>query len=335
MASRSWTDGVYPRLKNDALTSRRDFLETRFNEASQDLKRLFSTSEELSDYLTRLKPRYGELLLDVSRFFGIIYNELTTVKEHLREPIELVAMLSIIERLESFEKGYKPVGDWLRSEECKTFLGELGRKIQNGELSILDVGKELANKYGATYGSANAITDFFCTYFSSKDRKELVRSYHVKTRCITEVFGEMIRQLIPDFRETMPLDQIAKKMNKIVEDAFVPVCYNVCCWVQQGMCAPNVECRVEDESILNENVPKVIRELVYGYRNRFVHKARLPIFAPRREEDARGFHSFVIDSIRREPYIVHTLQLQTLHEAFARAFKSFFDRSMVNSEFHD
>jgi len=304
-------------------------LDTWLKEAYEDYRILFSTREEFVEYLEKLPPAYRELMLDVSRFYGIIYNNLTKLPDsfqYLRDPFELIMMFSIIERLQNVNKGYTPISTWLESNLCKSFLKDLAKKIETRKVDISELGKLLKNKYYGSSGSGNAIADFFSTYFSSEEQKELVRSYRERIPCVTRLLSKHLRQL-PNFQENMSLQQVAKLTKSTVEKEFLPICYNIDCYIDYGMCYPPYKCSLDDQSKLREYVSKVTKRLVIAYRNRFVHEASMITFAEPRIDNSHLFYYSVFDKVRGK-LIEHQLKLELLHKAFQKAFKLFFDNQI-------
>lgn len=319
-------EDIYPKVKDSFLGSRIDILETWQKEAYEDYKNLFSTQEEFIEYLKKLLPTYRELLLGVSRFYGSIYNSLTQLPEslkHLRDPFELIMMFSIIEKLQSVNKTYTSINIWLESKACKSVLKDLAKKIEAEKVNISDVGKELKNKYYESGGSGNAIADFFSTYFSSEEQKKLVRSYHERTPCVERLLSNIIRSL-PNFQENMSPQQVATLTKRTVKEAFLPICYNIDCYIDYGTCHPNYKCILNDQAKLKEYVSRVTKHLVVQYRNRFVHKASIFTFAEPKIDNAHFFHYSVFDKVKGK-FIQHQLKRELLHNAFQKAFKLFFD----------
>ena len=330
-----WTVGMYPNLRDSVFGTRNNFLETRLKEATEDYKTLFDpspTSENLAEYLRKLPVHYRELFLDVSRFFGIIYNETNTLPEHIRPSIVLTMMFSIIERLQQAENRYVDLGDWLRSSESRSQLAHFIIEGQTDAERIFNGAGKLLEKYYQTYGSVSAITDFYNMHFTKKDRQELVRTYLVQMQYVSGIFYRKLQVLAPDLlKNPADVQNASKVLNRSLEDGFLPLCYDIRCYIEYGSCWPDLGCRLDDDLVLKENLTKVVKQFVYGYRNKFVHDARLVILA---QESQRSFHSEVLDVVKEKP-IVHELNLEQILKGFRLAFKSFFDEKVKrNLEIH-
>jgi len=322
-----WMDGVYPNMKDSRLLTREGHLKRLLKEASRHFSKIYpelTSPESLAKYLERLNPKTRELFLEVSIFINILYNELNAVPPFLKDAVAIVAICSLIEKLQSKRGDYVPLVDWLKSEATAKQLEEL---IQQ-EGAVQRALNVLVDKYNSHYGSREAIVSFFHSHLLNEDKRSLIRSYCRETECIENVFQGSLKAMTPGFRETMTIGEVKAILKDRIEvrKAFLPLCYGSTCYVDYGRCHPNVSCRLGDDRLMQDILRRVVSRLLYAYRNRFVHKARLPILAPELKEDAQTFYSAVFDHIDGK-LVKHTLEREFLLRAFAVSLKRFFDKS--------
>jgi hypothetical protein len=315
-------NNVYPNMK----ASREDFLRIRLGEAFSDYSSVYpevNDPEELSIYLEKLQPNFRELFLDVARFVGILYNELDTIPDHLRDAVSLILMFSIIETLQLATKDYVELSHWLQSKKCSEKLDELWKK----GMDCKQVLKALSAEYFSTYGSIHAVTDFFEDFLSEPDKRKLIQDYRVRKQCLEQVWEGYLKLGLPSYNPAMTIPQVLSFFNPNFGrgiqsgEAFLPECYCTACYVQYGNCWPSIWCRLNDEDVLRNTLTKVTKRLVYAYRNGFVHNSRLTILA--------GGTAHVFDYIE-DRIILHTLNRDFLLEAFRNALVKFFETGKLD-----
>jgi hypothetical protein len=322
-------NGVYANMKDSLFWTRKQYLETRLEEASAHYGKVFpelNKTSQLAEYLAKLDPKVRELVLEVDLFASILYDKLGSVPEYLRDSIAIVIMFSMIETLQLATQKYVMLHDWLQSDEC-------ARKLDDLTIQGLDAGQRmtaLTQVYFSKYGSAHAASEFFENYLSESDKKSLIRTLGIARECIEGMSGDLLRMLVPRFDERMTLQEIKRVLgNRVgeIETAHLPVCYAPVCYIQYGVCWPNSGCRLDhDDDLLRKSLGTVIRELLYAYRNVFVHGSRLPIIFERAESSSEtGRVSRIVFDVLNDKFIVHKLDLKFLLEAFRTALKRFFD----------
>jgi len=328
-------NGVYPNMKDSLFGTRRDYLETRLKEASRHCARIFpelSGSNELAAYLETIDPKARELVLEVDGFVNIMYNELTSIPEYLRDALAIILMFSIVETVQLATMKYVRLSDWLRSEECARKLDDLTEQYTDSKHRL----KALTEAYFSRYGSARAALDFFEKCFPEDDKKSLIRVYRTLRMCLDSVSPNQLKALMPEFDDSeTTITQIEKALRDRVkiDRAYLPVCYVPSCYIQYGKCDPDVRCRLEKEEILLESLRKVVKRLLYAYRNAFVHESRLPTLVPTLVEEnekpsTKRSYSIVYDHLYGR-HIAHSLDLQFLLEAFRISLRQFFDKRRV------
>ncbi|MGA2785671.1 MAG: hypothetical protein ABSF09_13325 [Candidatus Bathyarchaeia archaeon] len=212
---------------------------------------------------------------------------------------------------------------WLQTDECAKKLYEL-TKQHSGSKQIL---KTLVKDYFLKYGSTHAATDYFEEYFSKADKKELIMNYRTKRQCLEKVWESTLRMMLPTFSRSMNVSEVANALgNKVrVSDEFLPNCYCSTCFVDYGNCIPSYGCRLDDDQeILQINLDKVVKRLVYQYRNVFVHDSRIPVFAAK----SSNANANVLDLLG-DKMVLHTLDRGFLLEAFRNSLRKFFETASL------
>ncbi len=324
-----WMNGVYPNLKDSTYGTRENSLNRMLMEAVDDWSQVFpdlNTTDKLGSYLARLEPKMRELFLDVARFVGIIYKELNNIPDHLRDALAIALIFSIIDTLQESRRKYVNLSNWLQESKAAEKLAQL----TDQGLKASEILRCLMDTYFASFGSTQAALDFFDNYLSSDQKRLLIQSYQTERECIIGYFGGTLRTLVPDFRDTMTVNEVknALKDRVNVDKAFLPLCYGVTCYVDGGGCDPSIECHLNDEETLRKTLRKAIDNLLYEYRNAFVHKARLPTLAPKMNEECQFFYAAAFDHLDGH-LIKHTLSLESLLNAFSVSLKSFFDSAQT------
>lgn len=324
--------GVYPEMKDSLFGTRQQYLQTRLEEASKHYAKVFpeiADSSQLAEYLEKLDPRVRELVLEVDNFANILYNELDSIPGYLRDAIAIVMMFSMIETLQLATKKYVMHHDWLQSRECASRLNELtGQGLDADQIM-----KSLIQIYFSTYGSAHAASDFFANYLSQSDKKSLIRTYGTTRECIERMSGGLLRILMPTYNERMTLQEIKQALGdrvRKIEEARLPVCYAPSCYIQYGRCRPESGCRLDnDDDLLRRSLGRVVRDLLYAYRNAFVHSSRFPMIPERAETSSETEHiSRITLDVLNDKFFAHTLDLKFLLQAFRTSLKQFFDTTM-------
>jgi len=320
-------EGIYPNLKDNRFRNRKSTLDMWLKETFDHWRNIYSdisSPDELAKYLEQLQPKERELFIDVSGFVFMLFNELDKIPSHVREAVAIVVMCSIIERLQATRKGYVSLDNWLKKKEAAQELEKaIHTSDHQGALTCL------VDLYHSKHGSTQAVTDFFYNYFSRKEQESLIRDYCVQTKCLPRMLGIRLQRLIPEFSNTWTLQKIVERLGDQirVEEDFLPVCYGVTCYIDYGRCFPDIGCRLSDSRLLEKSLRRVVRRLVYGYRNRFVHHASWPILSSGERKDDKGSFSSTVFDLVDDTVIKHTLDLKSLLTAFQSSLRRFFEAS--------
>jgi len=320
-------EGVYPDLKDSRYRSRTRHLEMRLKEAYNHWRSVYtdiSSLDQLRPYLERFPPKGRELFLDLSGFVSILFNELDKIPPYLQDAVAIVSICSIIERIQMAKNGYVSLGNWLKEKKTGETLKELLQTRTSHEALV-----QLVDLFHSKYGSTRAVADFFNSYFNREEKESLIRDYRVQTRYIPRIHEPVLRRFIPDFSDTWTLEEVVQKLGNRVEleEGFLPVCYGVTCYIEYGQCFPNVNCRLKDQKLLEDSLRRVARRLVYGYRNRFVHQARLPILASGAGKNEKAQFSSIVFDLLDDTIVEHSLDLNSLLKTFQSSLRRFFDTS--------
>jgi hypothetical protein len=322
-------NGVYPKMVDSLFGTRKGHLESRLKEASENYAKIFPELREpdrLAEYLERRDPKIRELFLETDQFVGIMYNGLDSIPECLRDSVIIMMMFSIIETLQVGMKKYVKLVDWLQSQECAR---KLDGSIEQG-LDSKQKLKALAEMYASKYGSTFAAMDFFDNCLAESDKKSMIRSYGTPKECLLDAFSGRLRILLPNF-ERMTVGAIKNALgNQIETDTrYLPVCYSPTCYVHYNTCEPSVGCRLDtDENLLRLSLQKIVKRLLYAYRNAFVHKSSLPMIPVDTRSTTTRNTRMVFDRIDGR-HIVHELDLDFLLKAFGTSLRKFFDTAAV------
>lgn len=320
-------EGIYPNLKDNKFRNRKSTLNVWLKEAFDHWRNTYSdisSPDELAKYLEQLQPKERELFIDVSSFVFILFNELDKIPSYLREAVAIVAMCSIIEQLQATRKGYVSLDNWLKGKEAAQELEKvIHTSDHRGALA------SLVDLYHSRYGSTQAVTDFFYNYFSREEQESLIRDYCVQTKCLLRMLGVRLQRLIPEFSDTWTLQKIVERLGDQirVEEDFLPVCYGATCYIDYGQCFPDMGCRLSDSRLLEKSLRRVVKRLVYGYRNRFVHHASLPILSFGERKDDKGSFSSIVFDLVDDTLVKHSLDMKSLLEAFQSSLRRFFETS--------
>jgi hypothetical protein len=320
-------EGVYQNLKDSKYQSRTRYLEMRLKEAYDHWRSVYtdiSSLDQLRLYLEKLPPKNRELFLDMSGFVFILFNELDKIPPCLQDAVAIVSICSIIERVQATKNRHISLGNWLKEKKTAETLEELMQTRTPHEALV-----QLVDLFHSKYGSTQAVADFFNSYFDKEEKGSLIRDYRVQTRYIPRIHAPVLRRFIPEFSDTWTLEEVKQKLGNQVEleDGFLPVCYGVTCYIEYGRCFPNVSCRLKDQKLLEDSLRRVARRLVYGYRNRFVHQARLPILASGANKGEKALFSSIVLDLLDDTIVEHSLDLNSLLKAFQSSLRRFFDTS--------
>lgn len=328
--SGDWMNGVYPDMRNNEFFgTRKRFLETRLEEASGYYSKIFpelQSPDRLAEYLEKRNPRIRELFLDTALFVHILYDELASIPDYLKDAVAIVMMFSIIETLQTGMKKYVTLSDWLQGQECARKLDELVSKEPDTGQRL----KALRETYFSKYGSTQAALDFFENNLSDADKKTIVRAYGVLKVCLVDAYSGRLKTTLPGY-EKMTVEEIRRLLGDRVktDQRYLPVCYAPDCYVHYHTCSPDESCHLNsDENVLRQSLNKVIKGLLYAYRNGFVHSSNLPTI-PADTKSSETHTSRMIFDFLDDRQIVHELDLDFLLKAFGPSLKHFFDTATM------
>jgi hypothetical protein len=323
-------NGVYPKMVDSLFGTRKGHLETRLKEALEHYAKIFPelrNPDHLAKYLEKRDPKIRELFLETDQFVNIVYNRLDSIPEYLREAIVIVMMFSIIETLQVGMRKYVKLAEWLQSQESARRLDDLTEQGLDSSQKL----SALTEIYSSKYGSTHAALDFFDNYLLQPDKKSLIRTYETLKECLLDVFRDLLRSQVPDFDERMTLEEVRKALGDQAktERRYLPVCYAPTCYVHYDICEPNMGCRLDsDQDLLKRSLDRVVKGLLYAYRNAFVHKSGLPVIPEASQSSEATISEIVFDRLDGR-FIAHTLDLNFLLKAFASSLRKFFDTAAL------
>jgi hypothetical protein len=323
-------NGVYPGMVDGLFGTRKGHLETRLKEALGHYAKIFPElrdPDHLVKYLENRDPKIRELFLETDQFVNIMYNRLDSIPEYLRDAIVIVMMFSIIETLQVGMRKYVKLAEWLQSQESARRLDDLTGQGLDSHQKL----SALTKIYSSKYGSTHAALDFFENYLSQADKKSLIRTYETPRECLLDVFRDLLRSQLPDFDERMTLEEVRKALGDQAktERRYLPVCYAPTCYVHYDTCDPSLGCSLDsDQDLLKRSLDRVVKGLLYAYRNAFVHKSNLPMI-PEGTESSEATVSRIVYDHLDDRFIAHTLDLDFLLKAFGASLRQFFDTAAV------
>jgi hypothetical protein len=233
----------------------------------------------------------------------------------------IVLAFSIIERLQLATKKYVRLEDWIATEDSARIYDTAGGTTRDRLGCLLGV-------YFSKYGSTRAGCDFFEGYLKDDDKKALVRSYRRLRKCLPMANRMWLQLIVPDLKDSMTPEDIMTRLDCAsssvkIEEEFLPECYGVTCYVDYRDCWPADGCRLDDRALLRETLEKVVKRLLYSYRNAFVHEGGLPTLTSGKEKGFDVMVSWVLDRLD-DATIQHTLDRQFLLRAFADCLRNYF-----------
>jgi len=304
---------IFPNLKDDVFSTRNETLKIWIHEVFESFKGMFSSTEELINYLNSFSnPLNVELFIRLSQFYGIskIYQESPYVK--------LIMMVSIIEKLTNKEKKYIPFKDWIFTQDNK--IEKLIHKISVTNIQTFKkIVQSLKNDYHKDYGSQRNVVNFFDKYVSLNDKVKIIKSFKMKER---EVVYQYCRKLFtPEEQRVDDIKKLSKYGYKIMK-IHIPICYDwKWCYVSYNDCAPEIYCLLKDNENICKRALKKIVSIIYSMRSDFVHNAKIPPISE------KGIN-FTVGLFKDEIIIVE-LSIDQFENIFERSFKKYFDSARL------
>ena len=279
---------------------------------------LFSSEEEFIGYVNSMKdPKDAELFLDLCEFYS-------TFKELKGYPyIKLIAIISIIDKLNARKVKFKPFKDWVLSKEGGNYIKEYLSKVSvNDEVKkFKEVFKKLREKHGEIFGSQRSVIKFFENYCSVNDQVKLIRAFKFKRTAVVERYSQNYTWCPSDVRSIEDLQKKYRNQYK-VEKRYMPECYDWrYCWVEGRTCNSS-KCRlIENHHYRKEILGKIV-SFIYQMRNDFIHGAKIPPIIKRPQE----VDTLTIAGKIGDEYGIINLSIEDIQEIFERGFKKYFDK---------
>ena len=317
------------------------------NNLKPDVARLFL---DISEYYYNMKVYYcpncfPPKKLDKCPFCGNPFE--------MPAHIVLIMVISIMEKLSRGLYDYVEFFDWVGQKAIKSSYQS---KLQLGEIkNVGELIDNLKDDWRKDFGSGTKITDFFKEFLTKEEKIVFVKSIKFMTT-VPELppegerfkirielnyndwiqeFGKEIRKDKLDSIENIQ-KYVADNNFKMIEEA-VPVCFdkrdywNCYRWDSSGtgvgFCHHKYNCKLECDksSFLDECFDETI-QVIYSWRNQFVHDAKIPAF----RETAICGGTYTKNKKSGERRIVVLLTTQELKPVFETMVIKYFKKFQIN-----
>jgi acyl carrier protein phosphodiesterase len=270
---------------------------------------IFSSEKDFNLYLNNIKdPKDAMLFLRIGCFYRV-------AKKYWHESyVELIMIISIIEKIMNKEKEFQEFHEWIEGQDDK--INELLSRSEpiTESTRFKKIIRELKNEYFGEFGSSRNVSNFFKTYLTQEGKIKLIRSLKVRRKTVKEYSERRSKTL----KEVTSIEEL-KKEGLEVNEKFVSYCYDWRnCWFKGEECDPNLGCLIMDsKSYCGKALEKVVKSL-YQMRSDFVHSAIIPLLSK------KNYVSTLV-SINGKPVLIK-LTAEDLENIFESALKSYFDK---------
>lgn len=304
-------------IENYTKGYRQEQLKKFISESYLGISSQFKSEKDFIDYLNSLiDAETAELFIRICKFYFV------SKKYQPTSYVKLIMMLSIIENTISKESEWKEFHSWIFNQRS-VIQSSLDKAEKIDQKAFLKIIQELKEQYFKEYGSQRNVVEFFRNYVTTDNQIKLIKTFRANYAKVIENFEAH------DIPLPKTIEEASEITKKPIEDMMMPYCFDwEKCLVYYGDCDHSETCELNNKSILEETLKKVVKD-IYQLRNDFVHSARITPLNEYNESDAKHSFSTIMGVIgsKYKPISID-ITIQEFEAIFEQAIKKYFDTNI-------